>query len=117
MTNKLAWPIAISATALFAGIFAWANFGGIVRSAIIFLFMLLVPGLAYTRLVHIRDFLVEIIIAVAISLVLGTILAESMVFLHIWSPNAGLGALIVLSLLGAYLQARQGRSPMRESEL
>ncbi len=117
MSNKLAWPIAISVAALLAGIFALIKSGGFLGSAIIFLFMLVIPGLAYTRLVHIGDFLLEIVVAVGISLVLGTILAEGMVFLHIWSPNAGLGVLIGISLIGAFLQTMQGRSPIRESEL
>ncbi len=117
MSKKLLWPIAISITALLAGTFAWANTGGMLRSAIIFLFMLVMPGLAYTRLFHFRDFLVEIVLAVAISLAVGTIVAEIMLFLHIWSPNTGLGVLIAVSLVGAYLQIMRGHSLIPESEI
>lgn len=104
MSNKLIWPIITILAALLAGIFAWTNSSGPLRSIILFLYIVLVPGLAFTRLFNFRDILTEVVLAVALSLAAGTILAELMIFSHLWSPDAGLGIMVILSIIGAILQ-------------
>ncbi len=116
MPNKLLWPVLIFVSASLAGFFTWTNSASPLRSIVVFLFMLLIPGIAYTRLFEFDDILVEIVLAVALSLVASTIMAEAMLFLHIWSPEASLDVLIGVSLLGAGLQLRKGPSSVSESE-
>ncbi len=106
MKSAIFWPLLITFTAILAGFFAWIVPGSPFRPVILFLFMLVIPGLAYTRLFHFSDLLAEIILAIALSLVTSTILAELMVFTHLWSPNAGLAVLIMISLAGVGLQVR-----------
>jgi uncharacterized membrane protein len=107
MANKSVVPILIIVTAVMAGGLDWSNTTIPLRPILIFLFMLVIPGLAFTRLFHFKDLLVEMVLAVALSLVTSTALAELMLFTHTWSPNTGLGVLIELSLLGASLQIIQ----------
>ncbi len=106
MPNKLIWPLLIILLAGMAGITAWLGPASPFRAVVLSLFMLIAPGLAFTRLFSFRDLLAEIVLAIATSLVIGTLLAEFMVFTHAWSPNAGLAVLILLSLVGSSLQIR-----------
>ena len=67
-------------------------------------FLLVCPGMAFARLLRIRDRVREWTLAVALSLVLETILATTMVYARLWSPKGGLGVLMGLSTIGAILQ-------------
>ncbi len=109
MSTKLRWPILIILSAIIAGIFAWANSGSPLRPILLFLFMMFIPGLAFTRLFNFGSILTEIVLAVALSFGISTVLAEFMVFAHLWSPNAGLGILVVISVIGALLQIVKGK--------
>ncbi len=118
MRTRIVWPVLIAFSSILTVFFAWIVPSNPIRPAIVFLFMLIVPGLAFTRLFHFDDFLVEIVLAIALSLVTSTILAEFMVFTHLWSPNAGLAALILLSLAGVGLQLRsQLQSPLQKVDV
>jgi len=104
MSKKLFWPIFILFFAIFAGILVWSGTGAVLRPIFLFLFLLVCPGLAFTRLMHIGDMLTEFILAITISLAISILLAELMVFTHLWSPPVGFTVLIVISLIGAALQ-------------
>jgi hypothetical protein len=56
------------------------------------------------RLLHIKEHLTELTLAIALSVALDTIVAESMVLAGRWSPEWGLVALAGVSLVGAVLQ-------------
>ncbi len=107
MSNKFRWPIIIILISIVVGILAWANSGSPLRPILIFLFMMVIPGLAFTRLFNFGNILTEIVLAVALSLVISTFLAELMIFTHLWSPNAALGILVFISVIGAVLQITQ----------
>jgi len=76
------------------------------RVAIVFWFMLVCPGMAFVRLLHLRGHLVEFTLAIGLSLALDTIVAEGMVLAKRWSPEWGLVALAVLCVVGAVIQIR-----------
>jgi heme/copper-type cytochrome/quinol oxidase subunit 4 len=75
-----------------------------VRSVIVFWFMLVCPGIAWVRLVHIKDYIAELTVAIALSVTLDTIVAETMVLAGRWSQEWGIVILGGLSMLGAVLQ-------------
>lgn len=104
MMNKLRWPIAIIVVSLLVGILSWSHSTNVISPYLIFLFMLVIPGLAFTRLFRFNDLLTEIILAVALSIVISTILSEFMVLSHLWSPSAGFAVLVAISIYGAFLQ-------------
>ena len=104
MVKKLSWSIIIIYVSVLVGILSWSNFSNVISPILIFLFMLVIPGLAYTRLLNIKDLFTELIMAVTFSIVISTILAEFMLFSHRWSPFAGLAVLIAISIYGAFLQ-------------
>jgi len=86
------------------------------RVAIVFWFMLVCPGMAFVRLLHLRGPIVELTLAIALSIALDTIVAESMVLAKRWSPQWGLVALAVLCGVGAVIQisTRTGGSARRD---
>jgi hypothetical protein len=104
MLKKLFWPVLIIFSAVLAGIFVWSNSGGILRSILLFWFILICPGMALIRLLQLKDLLSEWVLAVVLSLVLSALVAEFMVVTHLWSPPTGLAVLIGISLMGAALQ-------------
>ena len=111
MLRKLFWPILIILSSVFAGILVWSNSGGALRSILLFWFILICPGIAIIPLLHIKDFLSELVLVIVLSLGLSTIVAEFMVLARLWSPSAGLAALIGISLVGAALQIRTALKP------
>jgi hypothetical protein len=60
--------------------------------------------MAIVRLIHLNDRFIELVLAVALSLALGTLVAEILVLAKRWSPPAILAILIGTSLTGASLQ-------------
>ncbi len=117
MLRKLFSPTFIIVAAVIAGILAWSDSTSAVRSGVLFLFMLIVPGMALTRLFKLGDLLTELMVAMALSIAISILLAEYMVFMHQWSPNAALLVLVGISLLGAALQLRIAvKAPAERSE-
>jgi uncharacterized membrane protein len=106
MSRKLFWPILIISSAILAGILALSNVSGPIRSIIQFWFILVCPGMAVLRLLKIQDNITEFVLAIALSLIFSTLLAEVMVFAHLWSPILELTILIGISMAGAGLQIR-----------
>jgi hypothetical protein len=104
MLKKLSWPLIIIYASVLVGILSWSNIANVISPILIFLFMLVIPGLAYTRLFNFKDLFTELIMAVTFSIILNTILAEFMLFSHHWSPDAGLAVLIAISIYGAFIQ-------------
>ncbi len=106
MLKKLIWPSIVILSALYAGILAWSNSTLAIRPVFMFGFLLLCPGMALIGLFHLEDTLSELVLAVALSLVLSTLLAGLLLVSHLWSPSAELAVLIVISFIGANLQIK-----------
>jgi hypothetical protein len=90
-----------------------------VRPLMSFWFLVICPGMAFVRLLHISNLLIEITLAVALSFALDAILATVMVYAGMWSPEWGLAMLLVISLGGALVQlltdCRRSFSTMRNA--
>jgi hypothetical protein len=71
---------------------------------IVLWFFLLCPGMAFVRLLGIKDHLTELTLAVALSIALDLIVAETMVLSNLWSPRGALWTLVGVSICGAALQ-------------
>lgn len=67
-------------------------------------FLLICPGMALVPLLRLSDRLVEVVLAVALSIALDTLVAGVFLYAGIWSPEASLATLSGLSLGGVTLQ-------------
>ena len=98
------WPAVIVGSCVAVAACNWLAVGQPVRSIFVFWFFLICPGLAIVGVLDIQDRLAEAVVAIGLSLALDTGVAIVMVLARIWSPDAGLGVLIGISLLGAAAQ-------------
>lgn len=114
MKRSLWWPVFIAISALLAVIVT--HTGGIFRPVVVFWFLLICPGMALVRLLHIRNMVTELTLAIAISIALGTIVAETMVLARIWSSQGGLLVLVSLSMSGAAYQIMEVTRKTAETE-
>ncbi|SDY92609.1 hypothetical protein SAMN05444365_104172 [Micromonospora pattaloongensis] len=80
-----------------------------VRAVPVLTYLAVVPGLACVRLVRLRDRLTELIVAVALSLALGILVAEVLLQLGWWSPAWGLAVLVVIASLAASVELGRDR--------
>jgi energy-coupling factor transporter transmembrane protein EcfT len=111
-----AWPpllVLLSGAVVLAVVFLKAPTA--VRAAPVLGYIAIVPGLACTRLVRLPDRFTEFVLGVGLSLALGILVAQAMVYLHRWSPPLGLAALVVIASLAA--SAELYRGPRRPRQL
>jgi peptidoglycan/LPS O-acetylase OafA/YrhL len=105
------WRLAI-VVALVAGTLALHGSSGStglgpLRATFTLLFLGFGPGLALMGIVRLDDLVLEISLAVALSLALDTIVATGMTMLHHWVPTDEVLGLAVLSLAGVAVQGPQ----------
>ncbi len=113
------WPIIIIASAIGAGLAMVGNIESPIRPVIAFWLLLICPGMAFVRLLHIEERLTELTLAIALSIAIDTIVAEAMLYAGVWSSELGLVVLICLSIVGVALQIRDTRlkpMPLPEAE-
>ena len=105
MTRSIwVWPIMIVSTALGLGLITFENIASPIRPVIAFLFLFVCPGMAFVRLLRIREPSTELMLAIALSLALDTLVTEAILYAGIWSSRLTLLVLICISLIGAVLQ-------------
>ena len=78
-----------------------------IRAVVTLVFMAAGPGMALMGLLRLDDLLIELSLALALSLVLETIIAMALLLLRHWVPSHGLIVLEVLAGVGALAQANQ----------
>ena len=98
--------VLLGGTILFSQVPGGSPFGP-VRAAFTLSFLAVAPGLAVMGLLRLDDLLLELSLAVAVSLALETIVAMAMLVLEDWVPSTGLALLAALAAIGAIVQAGQ----------
>jgi hypothetical protein len=98
------WPLIILGSAGGVGVSVASGLGAPVGPALVLWFFLLCPGMAVVRLLGLKDHLTELTLAVALSIALDLIVAETMVLSNLWSPRGALWTLVGVSICGAALQ-------------
>jgi hypothetical protein len=78
-----------------------------IRAGVTLAFMAAAPGMALMGLLRLDDLLLELSLALALSLVLETIIAMALLLFRHWVPSHGLILLEVLAGAGALAQANQ----------
>ncbi len=109
------WPILLSAVLLAAWtmLFVWPV--SPLRPVITWAFLLVCPGLAYVRLLGLREWLAQAVLSVALSLALLIVVGTLMLVQGAWHPERGFLAAALITAGGVALQSAQiwraGRQP------
>jgi hypothetical protein len=77
-----------------------------VRAVFVVPFLLVAPGLAWTRLLHLERPEAEVMLAVAASLSFETLVALALVYSHVWVPKLGLVVFVAVTLAGVLVDLR-----------
>ena len=110
------WPATIVLSAAAAALVTFGADDSPLRPPIALWFLLVCPGMAFVRLLRVRDGLTEWALAIALSLALDAIVAIVMLYTGAWAPRWGLVILIGLSVAGAALQVVALRRAPIETE-
>ena len=92
---------------LAAGLVASGSGGGL-RVIVVFVFVVLGPGLAITGFLRLPDALTELALAVPLSLAIGVTVAGTMSLADAWRPFVGLVISVLLTVVALGLQIRVG---------
>jgi hypothetical protein len=99
------WPTVIAASALATLGVTYAGVGAPLRPLVALWFLAVCPGMALVRLLGLQDLLSEVVLAIAVSLSLETIVALIMIYTGAWSPQRSLDIIVGITLAGAGTQA------------
>ena len=86
------------------------------RAGPVLLYAGVVPGYALVRLLRLPDPLMTALLGVGMSLALGLVVAQLMIYTHLWSPLLGLSALVVLASTAAGKDLVPGLWPPRTTK-
>jgi uncharacterized membrane protein len=102
--KRLIWPMVIGISSILFILTIGLNVQSPLRGLLTFWFLLVCPGMAFIRLLNLKEAIFEWVLAVALSMALGMIFSEAAVLNQRWSPEAVSILLASLSLFGAILQ-------------
>jgi hypothetical protein len=83
------------------------------RAAPVIAYVVTVPGLACVRLARLSDRVAELALGVGLSLALGVVVAQAMIYLRHWSPAVGLAILVGIASIAAGAELLAVRRPRR----
>lgn len=106
MTRRsLTWPAAILLSTVAVSVVTYAGIWPSVRPFVALPFLVLCPGLAWARLLRVEPELNTILLGVALSLAVDTIVATALLYAHQPSVQVNLGALIAITIGGLLADA------------
>lgn len=105
---------------LLTGLIVFTGILPLFRPAVVLIFYVTCPGLAFVGLLRLRDFLTELVLMVALSLVIDSVVAMLLLYTGAWSYVTGLLVIIGISVVGALAGMREGspagRTPNAETQ-
>ena len=110
------WPATILLSAAAIGLIVFAGVAAPARPFVALWFLLMCPGMALVRLLRVNGLAIQLTLAIALSLVLDSLVAIVMIYTGTWAPAAGLMVLIGISVFGAVLQAVSARHVIVRAE-
>ncbi|HET8657798.1 MAG TPA: hypothetical protein VFM55_02240 [Micromonosporaceae bacterium] len=81
---------------------AWA------RVAPVLAYLMVVPGLACVRLLGLADGGLSVVLGAGLSLALGILVAQTMIYLDLWSPTLGLSTLVAVASVSGLVELYRG---------
>ena len=101
MTRRsLTWPAAILLSTVAVSVVTYADIWPSVRPFVALPFLVLCPGLAWARLLRVEPELNTILLGIALSLAIDTIVATVLLYAHQPSVQVNLGALVAITIGG-----------------
>ena len=101
MTRRLlAWPALLLLSTVAVSVVTYAGIWPSSRPYVALPFLVLCPGMAWARLLRVEPKLNTVVLAVALSLSLETIVSTALLYAHQPSVQANLGALIAITVCG-----------------
>jgi hypothetical protein len=100
------WPPVLLCSCAAVAMTTWAWTSSPVRPAVTTWFLLLCPGMALVRLLPSRGVLTRLVLAVATSLAIETVVSVAMLEGRAWSSSATLGILIVVTVGASSVELR-----------
>lgn len=98
------WPAIIVLSAAAAGFVTFVPTGAYARPIIVLWFLLVCPGMMLVRFFHLREPIVEWVLAIALSLAADAIVAGILLYAERWSPRGAFAILLGLTVAGALVQ-------------
>lgn len=94
------WPAVSAFWAIAVLISVLLDVGAPIQPLLVVPFLLACPGTALVRLLSLEERLPELVLGVAVSVAMDGCVAGAMVYAAAWSPTAGLGVLVGVTLAG-----------------
>lgn len=101
------WPLAIFLSTLAVIFFVLIAPGTAVQPYIVMWFLVMCPGMAWVRLLHFNQIIVELTLCITVGLSIDAIVVGLFLYGHFWSPPVMLITLSLFTLVGASLQCRE----------
>jgi hypothetical protein len=98
------WPIVITLSLIAAISAIVADLPQPLRAAIVLWFIFVCPGMAFVRLLRLKEAWVEWVLAVALSMAIDLLVAAFILYVGLWSPVWILVVIAILTLAGVLFQ-------------
>jgi hypothetical protein len=102
---------AIAGSALLTALLYAADIGGGVRAAVVVVFLLLGPGLAFVRLLRFHDPMTVGAMAIGASVGLNVVVGTVLLAVGLWTPGRMIAVLVIFTLVCVAVQQSTTRDP------
>ena len=101
MTRRsLTWPAAILLSTVAVSVVTYAGIWASLRPVVALPFLVVCPGMAWARLLRVETELNSVLLGVALSLAIDTIVSTALLYAHQPSVQVNLGALVAITVGG-----------------
>lgn len=104
------WPAGIILATVVAAILVFGGAGTGARPCVVLGFALVCPGMALVRLLRIGEPLLELAVAIALSVSVGLLASLAMIYAGLWSPKGLFAVLVAVAIVGAGLELAGART-------
>ncbi len=105
MNRDLLWPGIVAASTVAMAVVAALGLGPPIAPLVAVWFVFVCPGLPYVRLLNLGEPLNELLLAVALSLSLESVVSLVLLWGSSWTPGRMLQVMIAITVLGVSLDA------------
>lgn len=107
------WPFLVVVSAGAADALVRINTGSPAQVVLVLWFLLICPGMLVVRFLQLEEPLVEWMLAVVLSLAIDTFVAGALLIARAWSPQAAFLIIVVITALGAVIDAARKSATVR----
>lgn len=111
-SRSTVWAVSGALSAVAALVVVLGSVGAPVQAVVVFWFLLVCPGTTVLCLLEPMNALWHLLIGIAVSIALGVVVAQVLLFTGAWSPVAGLLVLAAVTCVAAGLQLTRSQWPL-----